>query len=161
MTVTSEPHTGRCRCEHVRFQMDAEPMITHCCHCLQCQKSSSSAFCNYSMIETTHVTLLQGKTQTFQGAKNHKEVQCAECASTLWLHRADLGDGVALIGVGMLDEPARLPPEAHYFIRSKHPWVTLPPGVPAFEAGGDAGKPGFRERIMAVLAASGARRPAS
>jgi hypothetical protein len=43
--------------------------------------------------------------------------------------------------------------KAHYFIRSKHPWVTLPPGVPAFETLGDPAKAGARERVMAVLAA--------
>ena len=54
-----------------------------------------------------------------------------------------------------LDHGGRLKPEAHYFTRSKHPWIVLPPDVPAFEQLGDPGKAGARERIMAALAASG------
>jgi hypothetical protein len=107
------------------------------------------------MIESHFVRLIAGKTQASQGAKSHKQIQCAECGCTLWVHRPDLGDGIALVRVGMLDEPERLPPEAHYYVRSKHPWITLPPGVPAFADIGDPGKPGVRERIMAMIAHGG------
>jgi len=63
-----------------------------------------------------------------------------------------------MVGIGVLDHGERLAPEAHYFVRSKHPWVVLPPGVPAFEELGDPRKAGARERIMAALAASGGAR---
>jgi len=150
------PLAGRCRCEHVRFQLETAPMITHRCHCRLWQRACLSAFGTIAMIETDRLTSVQGNIRFFQGARNHKEVQCPECGCTLWIHRADLGDAVALVSVGMLDEPECLPPEAHYFIRSKHPWLTLPLGIPAFQALGDAGKSGFRERTMGVLASSGA-----
>ncbi|MBW8882107.1 MAG: hypothetical protein JF615_12015 [Asticcacaulis sp.] len=55
----------------------------------------------------------------------------------------------------MLDEGFRLPPEAHYFVRSKHPWIVLPEGVPAFETIGNLGKAGAGERIMAALQEAG------
>ena len=147
-----QPLTGRCRCEQVRFRLQTEPMITHCCHCTLCQRSSGSAFGIVAMIETEHLTVVAGKTRPFQGLNNHKQQQCPACGCALWIHRADLGDGVALVGLGTLDNPERLQPEAHYYTRSKLPWLTLPPGVPAFETVGDPGKAGFRERIMAVLA---------
>ena len=149
------PLSGGCRCGQARFRMEAAPIITHCCHCRLCQQLSGSPFSSFAMIETGHLTLLAGKTRYVDGANTHKRLQCPDCGCALWLHRADLGDGIAFVGVGMLDQGERLPPEAHYFIRSKHPWVTLPPGVPAFEEIGDPGKAGARERIMAVLAAKG------
>ena len=33
-----------------------------------------------------------------------------------------------------LDDPTALPPDVHIYVRSKLPWVTLPDGVPAFDA---------------------------
>lgn len=152
--MTTDPFTplsGRCRCEQLLFQLGSAPMITHCCHCRTCQRASGSAFGTIAMIESRHVTVLAGKTRVFEGVHEEKQLQCAECASVLWIHRADLGDAVALVRVGMLDDPNRLTPEAHYFVRSKQTWLTLPPGVPAFETLGDAGKAGFRERIQAAL----------
>jgi hypothetical protein len=146
------PLSGRCRCEQVRFRIESAPIITHCCHCSLCQRSSGAAFGMVAMIETEHVALLAGRTQAYQGARSHKQIQCPDCRCTLWVHRPDLGDALALVRVGMLDEGARLAPEAHYFTKSKQPWIALPPGIPAFEEVGDPGKAGARERIMAALA---------
>jgi len=42
------------------------------------------------------------------------------------------------VRVGTLDDPAALTPDVHIYVRSKLPWVTLPNGVPAFEAYYDA-----------------------
>ena len=35
---------------------------------------------------------------------------------------------------GTLDDPASVAPDVHIYTRSKLPWVTLPEGVPSFEA---------------------------
>jgi hypothetical protein len=67
------------------------------------------------------------------------------------------GAAITFIGVGILDRGAELPPEVHYFTRSRHPWVILPPEVPAFAERGDPGKPAAAARIAAALA----RAPAS
>jgi len=42
------------------------------------------------------------------------------------------------VRVGTLDDPAALTPDVHIYVSSKLPWVTLPNGVPAFEAYYDA-----------------------
>jgi hypothetical protein len=147
--------TGRCRCEQVRFRMETAPIITHCCHCRLCQRFSGAAFRTSAMIERKHLTLLAGDGESFHGQNSQRQMRCAACGCTLWSHHPDLGEVVAFVGVGMLDEGERLQPEAHYFTRSKHPWITLPPGIPAFETLGDPGKAGARERIMAALAQHG------
>lgn len=149
------PLTGGCRCSRVRFRVESAPIITHCCHCRFCQKVSGAAFRINAMIETEHVRVLEGEPVPYQGEQSMKVMQCPACRTTLWTHHPHLGDGIALVGLGTLDEGERLEPEAHYFTRSKHAWVTLPPNVPAFEELGDPGKAGARERIMAVLARAG------
>ena len=150
--ATFEPLTGGCNCGKVRFRMEVAPIITHCCHCRLCQKASGAAFRVNAMIETEHLTLLEGTPVPFQGAGSHKAMQCPDCRFALWSHHPRLGEAIAFVGVGMLDEGERLSPEAHYFPRSKHPWVALPPGLPAFEELGDPGKPGARARIEGALA---------
>jgi hypothetical protein len=147
------PMTGGCHCGKIRFRMEIAPIITHCCHCRDCQKVSGAAFRINAMIETDRLTLLQGAPQVFQSPDRQKRVQCPDCGLSVWSHLAKLGDGIAFVGVGMLDEGERLPPEAHYFVRSKHPWIALPGDLPAFEELGRPGKPGAAERIGAVMAA--------
>lgn len=149
------PLSGRCRCEQVSFRLETAPIITHCCHCRLCQQVTGSAFRLVAMIETAHLTLVAGKTELFHGVRSQKQVRCPDCACALWSHHPDLGEVLAFVGLGLLDHGGLLKPEAHYFTRSKHPWIVLPPDVPAFEQLGDPGKAGARERIMAALAASG------
>ncbi|SED87404.1 Uncharacterized conserved protein [Rhizobiales bacterium GAS188] len=149
------PLTGGCKCSKVRFRMEVAPIITHCCHCRSCQKVSGSAFRTNAMIETDHLTILEGEPLPLQGAGGQKEVQCPACGSALWAHQPKLGEAIAIVSVGMLDHGERLPPEAHYFTRSKHPWVTLPPDLPAFEEMGYPAKAAAGARIKAALAATG------
>jgi len=149
------PLTGGCRCGSVRFRMETAPIITHCCHCRQCQKVSGSAFRVNAMIETHHLTILEGAPRLFQRAASHEEMQCAACGAALWSYHPKLGKALAFVGVGMLDEGERLVPEAHYFTRSKHPWLILPSDLPAFESLGYPAKPEAGARITAALAGSG------
>lgn len=155
-----EPLEGGCRCGQARIRMASEPIITHACHCRLCQQDTGAPVRAVAMIETDRVKIVQGRLQPFQAVGGHLQMRCPDCGCTLWVHRGDLGDAVALVGLGVLDKGERLEPEAHYFTRSKHPWIALPAGVPAFETIGDPGKPGVRERVIAALAAKGAGAPA-
>jgi hypothetical protein len=145
------PIAGGCRCGQVRFRMQSEPIVTHACHCRLCQRTSGSAFQIFAMIETQRLVLAQGKTQVAQYAKGQTRVLCPDCGSAIWIHRHDLGNRIAFVGIGTLDRGHVLVPEAHYFVRSKFPWITLPAGVPAFDSLGDPGKAGAGDRIKAAL----------
>jgi hypothetical protein len=147
---------GSCRCGQVRFRMESAPIITHACHCRLCQQTSGSAFQIFAMIETDRLVLVYGRTEGVQYAKSQKRVQCSDCGCALWIHRPDLGNPIAFVGVGTLDQNHPLVPEAHYFVRSKFTWIELPSGVPAFQELGNPGKKGVGERIGAALA--GAKR---
>ncbi|QPC45025.1 GFA family protein [Kaustia mangrovi] len=45
-------------CGSVRYRLEDEPIVVHCCHCRFCQRMSGSAFGLNAMIETERVTLL-------------------------------------------------------------------------------------------------------
>jgi hypothetical protein len=59
--------------------------------------------------------------------------------------------------VGTLDEPARCPPQAHIFVRSKQPWLKLPMGVQIFDEYYDASKTWPTESLARYQAAEAAR----
>ena len=138
------PLDGGCRCEQVRFRIEAAPIITQCCHCRECQNVTGSAFAINTMIESRHVSTVAGHPVLFVSDDGQSSMQCAACGSNVWAFHRHFGDAVAFIGVGRLDEGERLPPEVHYFTRSRHPWVSTPANLPAFETLGDAGKAGAR-----------------
>lgn len=52
MSVSRE---GGCACGAVRYRLASEPLFTHCCHCLNCQRQTGSAFVINLLIETDRV----------------------------------------------------------------------------------------------------------
>ena len=153
------PLAGGCPCGQARFHLTGAPIITPAGQCRNCQKVSGAAFSVNAMIESDRLELIAGRTVLFEPRAGQGEVQCPDCRYSLWSYIPMFGKAIAFVGVGRLDEGERLAPEAHYFIRSKHPWIGLPAGVPAFSELGDPGKPGMGARVGAALAAAGLAPP--
>jgi hypothetical protein len=134
---------GGCSCGAVRYRLAGAPMFVHCCHCRDCQRQTGSAFVINALIETGRVTLLAGDlhpiTMPTDSGRPHRIFRCASCQTAMW---SEYGGMAALrfVRVGTLDDPAAIPPNVHIYVRSKLPWVTLPEGVPSFEAYYDSRK---------------------
>lgn len=134
---------GGCACGAVRYRLATAPMFVHCCHCRDCQRQTGSAFVINALIETDHIAILAGDPKPVavptDSGQPHEIYRCVHCQTALW---SDYGGRPALrfVRVGTLDDPAALRPDVHIYVRSKLPWVTLPEGVPVFEAYYDSRK---------------------
>src|SRR5204863_6792418 len=49
--MTTQPRDGGCACGAVRYRLASAPMFVHCCHCLDCQRQTGSAFVINALIE--------------------------------------------------------------------------------------------------------------
>ena len=127
---------GGCFCKAVRYRLTSLPMIVHCCHCLNCQSQTGSAFVINALIETDRIELLGGEPVGTElqsgGGGPHDVYRCPDCLTAVW---SDYGrrPGLRFVRVGTLDDPTTLSPDVHIFTRSKQPWVGLPENIPAFE----------------------------
>jgi hypothetical protein len=143
--------TGGCACGQLRFRMQGPPIVVHACHCRDCQRETGSAFAVNVMVETDRLTL--------EGAGAAEPLssdgvrRCGACGTRFWGHVPALGKGLAFVKVGVFDDPAGLTPHVHCYTRSKHPWVALPAGAPAFEADYD-GAAVLSAAAMARIAAA-------
>jgi hypothetical protein len=128
---------GGCACGALRYRMHSAPMFVHCCHCKDCQRQTGTAFVLNALIEADRVELLSGEPRPFamptDSGKPHRVSRCPDCGTAVWSEYGGLSK-MRFVRVGTLDDPAALPPDVHIYTRSKLPWVTLPEGVPAFEA---------------------------
>ena len=128
---------GGCACGSLRYRLASAPMFVHCCHCRDCQRQTGSAFVLNALIEVDRVPLLAGDPVAVavptDSGRPHQIFRCPNCQTALW----SVYGGVAalrFVRLGTLDDPARLQPDVHIYTRSKLPWVTLPPAIPAFDA---------------------------
>ncbi len=131
------PLTGACFCGAVRYRLETPPLFVHCCHCIDCQKQTGSAFAINAIIENDRFTLLSGEPERIamktDSGHPHDIYRCPHCKSALWSDYGRRGL-VRFVRVATLDEASALPPDVHIYTRSKLDWVVLPPGARVFEA---------------------------
>jgi hypothetical protein len=129
------PVEGGCSCGGVRYRLLSEPLFTHCCHCLNCQRQTGSAFVINLLIEADRVELVAGDPRPVDAPRDDGSSQrifrCPRCQVAVY---SEYGrPEVRFVRGGTLDDPSRVTPDVHIFTRSKLSWVALPDSVPAFE----------------------------
>ena len=131
---------GGCACGAVRYRLASDPLFIHCCHCLNCQRQTGSAFVINLLIEADRVELLAGDPQPVDVPRDDGSAQrifrCPTCQVAVFSQYTS--PEFRYVRGGTLDDPAAVAPDVHIFTRSKLPWVTLPDSVPAFEVYYDA-----------------------
>ena len=132
MSVARE---GGCACGAVRYRLTTDPLFTHCCHCLNCQRQTGSAFVINLLIEAARMELLAGVPQPVEVPRDDGSKQrifrCPTCQVAVF---SEYGrPGVRFVRGGTLDQPDEIAPDVHIFTRSKVSWITLPDAVPAFD----------------------------
>ena len=132
MSVARE---GGCACGDVRYRLTSQPLFTHCCHCLNCQRQTGSAFVINLLIEADRLELLTRMPQPVAAPRDDGSTQlifrCPICQVAVFSQYGR--PEVWFVRGGTLDQPWSVVPDVHIFTRSKLPWITLPESVPAFE----------------------------
>jgi hypothetical protein len=151
---------GGCACGAVRYRLTSEPLIVHCCHCLNCQRQTGSAFVINLLIEADRVELLAGQPQVVDAPRDDGSMQrihrCPQCQIAVFSEYS--APEIWFVRGGTLDEPRDVEPDVHIYTRSKVGWVTLPEGTLAFDVYYDPEKLWPLESRRRYVAAGG-RRP--
>jgi hypothetical protein len=126
---------GGCSCGAVRYRLTDEPLFVNCCHCLNCQRQTGSAFVINALIESDRVEVVEGAPEAVDvprdDGSSQRVYRCPDCQVAVFSEYTR--PEIWFVRAGTLDEPASAAPDAHIYTRSKVPWVTLPEDVPAFE----------------------------
>jgi hypothetical protein len=148
---------GGCACGAVRYRLTSEPLFVHCCHCLNCQRQTGSAFVINLLIEADRVELVAGEPKPVDVPRDDGSMQriyrCAICEVAVYSEYAR--PEYLFVRGGTLDEPRAITPDVHIYTKSKVDWVVLPDSVPAFEEFYDVSElwpPASLERAAAVRA---------
>ncbi len=152
----SVPREGGCACGSVRYRLTSDPLFTHCCHCLNCQRQTGSAFVINLLIEADRVELLADAPQPVGVPRDDGEqriFRCPTCQVAVFSEYTR--PEVRFVRGGTLDQPSSVTPDVHIFTKSKLPWITLPDSAPVFDVYYDTKAlwpAASLERLEAVLA---------
>jgi hypothetical protein len=125
---------GGCACGAVRYRLTSDPLFVHCCHCLNCQRQTGSAFVVNLLIEADRVELVAGEPQPVAVPRDDGSTQriyrCPACQVAVFSEYG--GPALRFVRGGTLDDPASVTPDVHIYTRSKVRWLALPDSAPAF-----------------------------
>ena len=126
---------GGCSCGAVRYRLRSEPLFVHCCHCLNCQRQTGSAFAINVLIESGSVEIVAGDPRPVDVPRDDGSTQrifrCPACQVAVYSEYTR--PQVWFVRAGTLDDPSQVSPDVHIYTRSKRDWIALPESVPAFE----------------------------
>jgi hypothetical protein len=135
------PLTGGCVCGAIRYEIGAAPINVYACHCLDCQRVTSSAFSIGVVVQDGAFTMKGKEARSVaggvsEGGRAKRRWVCPDCGTWLFGNPRPSKEYPGLIRVvrgGTLDDTSWLKPQAHYWTRSKQPWVILPEDVAVYE----------------------------
>ncbi|MGK2911160.1 MAG: GFA family protein [Sphingobium sp.] len=133
----SEVRSGGCLCGKIRYTVPSQPAGVIVCHCGDCQKQAGSAFSLIAVYPQPTVAI-KGECAVFEimGASGKPVARhfCGSCGSPIYSEtQGGREAGLAFIKAGTLDDVSDLAPSAHFWVRSKQPWVQLPEGAVAID----------------------------
>ena len=108
--IMSVLREGGCACGSVSYRLGSAPLFIHCCHCLNCQRQTGSAFVINLMIEADRVALLAGAPQPVEVPRDDGSTQrifrCPDCQVAVF---SEYGrPEVRYVRAGTLDQPLEI-----------------------------------------------------
>jgi len=122
---------GSCLCGDVTFSIkNIHPLCAHC-HCIDCRKFHGAAFSTFVGVDLSDLTWLTGQSnlKTYVADNGSKRQFCEQCGSSLTF-QAKAHTHQIEVSLALLDEDTQITPDAHIFVRSKVPWITLNDSLP-------------------------------
>jgi hypothetical protein len=115
---------GGCLCDQIRYESDAEPLLTVLCHCINCQKNSGTAYSTNVAIPKGEITL-QGEPSIYVDSSDTgnrvSRFFCPNCGSAL-LSKSD-GLDLTILKAGTLDDTSWLTPTMEIYCDSAQEWT--------------------------------------
>lgn len=119
------PWLGRCRCGGLRFRIVVPPIVTAVCHCIGCQRMSSSAFSLTIMVPTDGIEIGQG--ELVQGGMRADDLRhqfCDHCKT--WVLTRVEAFGLTNVRATLLDDARWFVPYLETFASTRLPWASTP-----------------------------------
>ena len=130
-SVASERIVGGCQCELLRFELKGQPLFTHACHCLVCRRRSGTAFGLSTTVLQRDMTITCGELAPKPISPRTTIYRCAACETTIFSASTRF-PSIYVVRGGTFDDPMVVEPDAHTWVKRKHPWIVLPADVPQF-----------------------------
>lgn len=119
--------TGGCQCGACRYEISAPPIVGYLCHCLECQRHTTSAF-SAGILVAADALSASGPIASWlreDGENPLLEAQlCSTCGVRLFHQSVPRGPFVR-VKLGTLDDTSWFRPAAEFFTKRRLDWVSV------------------------------------
>ena len=121
---------GRCLCEGVQFEIEAEPMMMGTCHCTRCQRRSGGGGVTAVAFPPGVGVITQGEelVSTYEIEDGGTRRFCSKCGSPVFFQ----AEKFTIVHAGSLKEDPGLRPQFHMMVDYKAPWEEIHDDLPQF-----------------------------
>lgn len=134
--MTGTVRTGRCLCGGVTVELRGEPFAVSLCHCVNCQKTSGSAFSVIALVPIGNVQF-NGRVSVFNDVADSgigfERCFCPGCGSPVESRSPQLAArGITIVKASLFDDTTWLQPNEQIYCQSAQRWLNG--GVVGIEA---------------------------
>ena len=130
------PYSGGCACGTLRYTINAEPLVSYCCHCTECQKRTSSAFGLNLQVTADELRIDRGtpkeRHRRADSGNDMTILFCGDCGTSLF-SLSTARPAIRVVYAGTLDDPGWLPVKLNIWTKSALPWVHMDPVIDRIE----------------------------
>lgn len=116
---------GGCHCGAVTYAVNGEIKTIVNCHCHLCRSMNGAAFSSYAIVDRGELVIARGQDSlreyavTATGIKHY----CAECGSPLFNTNIEKYGDYAMVYLGTLTAPGKLPEPMNIFHEDRLAWT--------------------------------------
>src|SRR5215469_11783999 len=129
------PFTGGCQCGAIQFEVDRVFDVIYC-HCNHCRRSSGAPVLLTAGVAAKDFRLVRGSPREYQTSESGRSFFCGTCGAGLYGEYFSENHPFATDGryfsvrIGAFEDPERIPPQVHQFVRHKLSWFDTADGLP-------------------------------
>jgi hypothetical protein len=127
MQMSAPVRTGRCLCGGVTVELTGEPFAVSLCHCVNCQKTSGSAFSVIALVPIGKVRF-DGSVSIFNDVADSgigfERCFCPGCGSPVESRSPQLAArGITIVKASLFDDTTWLQPNEQIYCDSAQRWL--------------------------------------
>jgi hypothetical protein len=126
--------TGGCLCEAIRYVCEAQPLTGGHCYCLDCRRSSGTAYCSHLAVPEPAFRFTGNPARYERRAESGNVVTrafCGACGSPVYSTNSGM-PGAVFVRASSLDDPERFVPELVVYASRAPSWAPLDSALASF-----------------------------
>lgn len=119
------PFTGSCQCGEISYECSEAPLKEYICHCVNCQKTTGSAFHAGLLVERETVSFTKGEPKRWDrladSGNTVTEAFCGTCGTPIYV--ASSGRPLHMsLKAGATDKPTQFQADSQIWVSKAVPW---------------------------------------